>query len=217
MKAATHFVMFALVVLLVGQILAQTTDGSPSTSDDTAEKQWSFSLAASGYLIPHDQSYGSPTFAADHHWLHLEARYNYEDQRTGSAWAGYNLSTGHTLVLEATPMLGAVFGNTNGIAPGCKFSLTYKQIALSSEMELVLNPSNSDSSFLYSWNELVYSPTDWFHAGLVSQRTRAYHTSLDVQRGFSFGVTHKKVDFTTYIFNAGWTDPTVVLALGLKF
>jgi len=25
------------------------------------------------------------------------------------------------------------------------------------------------------------------------------------------------VDFTTYIFNAGWTDPTVVLALTFKF
>jgi len=25
------------------------------------------------------------------------------------------------------------------------------------------------------------------------------------------------VDFTTYVFNAGWADPTVVLAMGFKF
>jgi len=25
------------------------------------------------------------------------------------------------------------------------------------------------------------------------------------------------MDFTTYVFNAGWTDPTVVLALSVKF
>jgi len=25
------------------------------------------------------------------------------------------------------------------------------------------------------------------------------------------------MDFTTYVFNAGWTDPTVVLALSFKF
>jgi len=81
----------------------------------------------------------------------------------------------------------------------------------------VVNTSDHNLSFLYSWNELVYSPIDWFHAGLVSQRTRAYHTDLDVQRGFSFGFARKNVDFTTYILNAGWTQPTVVLALGVKF
>jgi hypothetical protein len=39
----------------------------------------------------------------------------------------------------------------------------------------------------------VYSPTDWLHAGFVAQRTRAYHTSLDVQRGFSVGIAHKNI------------------------
>ena len=37
------------------------------------------------------------------------------------------------------------------------------------------------------------------------------------QRGLLVGVSHRRVDFTIYIFNAGWTDPTVVLALGFKF
>jgi len=104
-----------------------------------------------------------------------------------------------------------------GIAPGCELSLAYKRVELSSQMEYVFDTAESDQSFLYSWNELVYTPIDWFHAGLVAQRTRAYHTSLDVQRGFSVGFSHKKMDFTTYILNAGWTDPTIVLALGFKF
>ncbi|HTS60207.1 MAG TPA: hypothetical protein VMH03_21865 [Terriglobales bacterium] len=209
--------MLALLVLLLGHGLAQTTNGSTSDSDEATAKQWSFSLSTFGYLVPQDQSYGSPIFTADHRWLHLEARYNYEDQETGSLWAGYNLSVGDRLVFEATPMLGAVFGNTTGIAPGCELALSYKKIELSTESEYVYDPSDSKSSFFYSWNELVYSPTDWFHAGLVAQRTRAYHTPLDVQRGFSVGFAHKNLDFTTYVFNAGWTDPTVVLALGFTF
>jgi hypothetical protein len=53
--------------------------------------------------------------------------------------------------------------------------------------------------------------------GLVAQHTKAFHTSLDVQRAFFVGVSHKKVEFTTYIFNAGWTDPTVVLEAGVSF
>ena len=39
----------------------------------------------------------------------------------------------------------------------------------------------------------------------------------DVQRGFFAGFSYKRLDFTTYVFNAGWTDPTVVLAMGFKF
>jgi hypothetical protein len=209
--------MLAPLVLLLGHGLAQTANGSTSATDDATAKQWSFSLSTFGYLVPHDQSYGSPVFTADHRWLHLEARYNYEAQETGSLWAGYNLSVGDRLVFEATPMLGAVFGNTTGIAPGCELALSYKKIELSTESEYVYDPSDSKNSFFYTWNELVYSPTDWFHAGLAAQRTRAYHTPLDVQRGFSVGFSHKSLDFTTYVFNAGWTDPTVVLALGFTF
>jgi len=54
--------------------------------------------------------------------------------------------------------------------------------------------------------------------GLVAARTKAFHTSLDVQRGVLVGVSHKKWEFTTYIFfNAGFTDPTVVLEAGVNF
>jgi len=208
-------VMLGACAFLAGPVFAQATNDAPS--EDNNKKQWSFSLAASGYIVPHDGSYASPTFTADRRWLHLEARYNYEDQETGSLWAGYNLSAGSKLVFEATPMLGAVFGNTSGIAPGGRLSLTYERIRLSSEIEYVFDIADKHQNFLYSWNELVYSPTDWFHAGLVAQRTRAYHTSLNVQRGVSAGFSHKKVDFTTYILNAGWTEPAVVLGLSFNF
>ena len=103
------------------------------------------------------------------------------------------------------------------VAPGCELSLSYKQFELSVQGEYIFNTDDRTASYFYSWNELVYSPTDWFHAGLVSQRTRDYHTNLDVQRGFSAGFAHNKVDFTTYVFDVGWTDPTVVLALTLRF
>jgi hypothetical protein len=65
--------------------------------------------------------------------------------------------------------------------------------------------------------ELSYSPREWCRAGMVAQRTKAYHTSLDIQRGLLIGLSHKQVSFTTYILNAGWTDPTVVLSVGFKF
>jgi len=212
-----HFGALAVAALLVGHALAQTTDSTPTGSADAAAHPWEFSFSTYTYIVPNDQSYLSPTLTADREWLHLEARYNYENQETGSLWIGYNLSVGQKLVLDATPMIGGVFGNTTGIAPGYEVSLTYKRFELSTQGEYVYDTKNRAGSFFYNWNELTYSLTDWFRAGLVSQRTRAYHTDLDVQRGLLVGVSYKKVDFTTYIFNAGWTDPTVVLGLGFKF
>jgi hypothetical protein len=58
---------------------------------------------------------------------------------------------------------------------------------------------------------------DWLRAGMVAQRTKAYKSDLDIQRGFLVGVTYKRVDFTTHVFSLGWTDPVVVLAMGFAF
>jgi hypothetical protein len=206
------------VILFVPEAWAQSAGGvlTQTPAEDDAHR-WAFTASAYGYLVPDDQSYFSPIFSADHDWLHVEARYNYEDQRTGSIWVGYNFRAGQRLTLEATPMFGAVFGNTTGVAPGYEISLAYKKVEFSSQGEYVVDFENHTRNFFYSWNELVYSPTDWFHAGLVAQHTRAYESPLDIQRGVSVGFSHRRVDFTTYIFNFGWTDPTVVLGLGFTF
>jgi hypothetical protein len=218
MTSTSYFRVLAMAVLLAGEVLAQiTTHNTTPTGVDTAAHPWSFSCSTYGYIVPHDRSYVSPMVSAEHGSLHLEARYNYEDQQTGSLWVGYNMSVGQRLVLEATPMLGGVFGNTAGIAPGYRVSLSYKRFDLSTEGEFVFDARDQAGSFFYSWNELTYSPWAWFRTGLVSQRTRAYHTDLDVQRGLLVGASYKKIAFTTYVFNAGWTDPTVVLALAFNF
>jgi hypothetical protein len=206
------------VTVLLSQAAAQTTPGStPAGLHDSPTDQWSFSLNIAGYIVPDDRSYASPTFSADRRQLHLGARYNYEDKETGSIWVGYNFSVGDKLALEATPMIGGVFGNTTGIAPGYLAALTWKRIGLSTEGEYVFDTKDHTGNFFYSWMELTYTPREWCRAGLVAQRTKAYHTDLDIQRGFLVGFSHKRVDFTTYVFNAGWTQPTVVLSLGFNF
>lgn len=205
-----------LIFMLAIGMLGQTPAGNGPPALEPSAKPWEFSFSTFGYIVPHDRSYVSPVFAANHQRLHLEARYNYEDRETGSLWLGANFSKGQKITFELTPMLGGVFGNTGGIAPGLEMSLGWKRLGFYSEAEYVYD-TRKHTGFLYSWNELTYSPTEWFRAGLVSQRTRAYQTPLDVQRGLLVGFSHKRMSFTSYVFNAGWTDPTVVLALGLKF
>jgi hypothetical protein len=194
-----------------------TTNLSVALPEEAGAEKWAFSASANLYLVPESREFVQPTFTADHGWLHLEARYNYEDLETGSAWAGYNFGGGQKLEWEFTPMLGGVFGNTTGIAPGYKSSFSWWKLELYSEGEFVIDTRDSSASFFYTWSELSYSPVDWFRVGLVAQRTKAYQTDLDIQRGFLVGFSYKKVDFTTYVFNLGWTDPTVVLAVGVQF
>lgn len=167
--------------------------------------------------MPDSRDYVQPTITADRAWLHLEARYNYEALDTGSAWVGYNFAGGEKLAWEFTPMLGGVFGETAGVAPGCKGSLSWWKLELYSEGEYVFDTRDSSESFFYNWSELTLAPVDWLRFGLVTQRTRAYQTDRDIQRGFLVGLSYKKVSFTTYVFNPDESRPIVVLSVGANF
>jgi len=196
---------------------SKATSTPPALSKEVDEKAWSLSASASTYIVPDFQEYVQPTLTADRGWLHLETRYNYENLETGSVWLGYNFGGGEKLEWEITPMLGGVFGNTTGIAPGYKFSLAYWKFELSSEGEFVFDVGTSEGSFFYTWSELSISPLDWFRFGLVGQRTRAYQTDVDIQRGLLVGFSYKKIDFTTYVFNLDRDKPTWVFSVGVSF
>ena len=188
-----------------------------NTPPDADEKAWSFSASAYTYVVPDDRNYVQPTVTADRGWLHLEARYNYEALDTGSAWVGYNFSGGETLAWEVTPMLGGVFGDTTGIAPGYKGSLGWSKLELYSEGEYVFDTGSTSDSFFYNWSELTLAPVEWFRFGLVTQRTRVYKTDRDIQRGVLAGFSFKNVSLTGYVFNPDDDKPTFVLAVGLTF
>ena len=206
------------LVLLASETSGQNSTGSPSgTPPEPAASPWSFSASASTYFVPHAQVYASPVFTADHGWLHLEARYNYEAQKTGSTWIGYNFKHGDKWVLDVSPMVAGVFGDLDGIAPGWNLTLSYGRLELSSQNEYVFDLRDRSGNFFYSWAEFSYSPWDWFRTGVVSQRTKAYQTDLDIQRGLLAGISYKKMNLTTYVFNFGWTDPTVVVTIGVDF
>ncbi len=185
------------IACMDGAVFAQATPNVPvsattNTPPEADEKAWSFSASAYTYFVPDDRDYVQPTFTADRGWLHLEARYNYEALDTGSAWVGYNFSGGETLAWELTPMLGGVFGDTTGIAPGYKGSLGWRKLELYSEGEYVFDTGSSSDSFFYNWSELTLAPVEWFRFGMVTQRTRVYQTDRDIQRGVLAGFSFKK-------------------------
>lgn len=209
-------------LLLVGAWAQSPTQAkpqphSPLSKSATTAAPWEYSLTVDGYLIEGEDGYAQLTFTADHNWLHLEARYNYENFRTGSLWAGYNFSWGKRWQFSVTPMIGGVFGRTNGIAPGCEASLSWKRLTFSLDNEYVFDTSSKSGNFYYSWPQVTVQALDWLSFGGVAQRTKVFQTDLDIQRGFFVGLQHKRLEFTTYVFNPGTSSTSVVLEMGASF
>lgn len=219
-----------LVVLLLplagrAALAEETSNGAPPAPDEERlaspgeepPKEWSASASVYIYIPADTQAYAQPTLAADYKWLHVEARYNYEALDTGSVWLGYNLSLGDKLSLEFRPMVGGVFGNTNGVAPGYALTLAYWKLDLYSEGEYLFDTDDSSSNFTYTWSELGVAPVEWLRFGGAAQRTRAYETDIDIQRGPFLGLAYKWISFTTYVFDPAQSPPTFVLALNAGF
>ncbi len=205
-------------LLAAPHALGQAVASAPPRAAAPAEAPaWSLYASALAYFPPESEDYVSPVLTADRGTLHLEARYNYEGLRTGSLWAGYNVGGGDELRWEATVMGGVAFGDTPGVAPGYRLTLTYADVELASEGEYLFATRAHEDSFFYSWTELSYAPVEWFRAGLIGQRTRAYKTELDIQRGVLAGFTAGNWSLTVYLLNPDRDDRTLVVGLGAEF
>jgi hypothetical protein len=203
------FISFLLAVSISAVALAQE-------KDSLGEKVWSFNPDLNLYFIP-DDFFALPVFKADRKWLHLEARYNYEDRETFSAWVGYNFTGGKKLEFTITPMIGGAFGLTQGFTTGLEMTWTLGKFELYTESEYLIDPQNTENNFFYNWSDLSYSPTDWLWVGISGQRTKVYETDLDIQRGILVGAGFKSWEVTTYVYNLGWEDPFVLLTFSAFF
>jgi hypothetical protein len=114
-------------------------------------------------------------------------------------------------------MIGGVFGDTQGIAPGYEVTLGWRRFELSTEGEIVFDADDSSEDFFYSWSELTYAPCDWFRAGVAAQRTRIRSEDSDVEIGPMIGLTYESLDFSAYVLFPDEGDPTIALAFGVEF
>ena len=198
----------AILVTSAAHVSAQTAPAAPA---------WTVDASVYTYVLPDEGNYAQPTIAADRDWFHFAARFNYEDLNTGSIWLGYNFSGGETIEWTLTPLIGGVLGQTDGVAPGYSGSLSWRQLEFYSEGEDLIDGHDTADNFLYNWSELSFVPTEWFRVGMVTERTRVYETTRDIQRGLLVGITYKNLEATTYVFNPDDSRPVVVLAIAFSF
>ena len=173
---------------------------------------WASAISAFIFDPPRDDAFGMGIATADRAALHLEARYNYENLDTGSAFVGWNFAGDGEVDWSATPILGLVVGKTDGLAPGFEAELGWRALLLYVESEYVFDFDNNDESFLYTWIEATGSPTEWLRTGLVAQKTKLYHTDLDVQRGLMLEGTRAAWSLGVYWFNLDRSDDDLFAA-----
>jgi hypothetical protein len=208
-----------LAVLITAGVAVPGPAGAAGDSPGEAAglPGWEWGPSILWYVLPQETDYLQPTLTVDRGALHLEGRYNYEARNAGSVWVGWNFSFGEDLKLGLTPMVGGVFGQMTGIAPGLTLTLEWGPLALWSQSEYVFDLADSSQSYLYVWSELSVTGPEWLRVGLVLQRTRAFQTSTEVQGGPLVGFAFWKLAATVYFFAPGQQDQFLVLALAGTF
>ncbi len=144
---------------------------------------WEFSASGLYYAFPYDDDDIELKASADHEDLHFEARYNYEDSRTASVFAGYTFSIGESATVSLTPMAGVAFGRTTGIVSALEASLGYGVLDFYAESEYLFDVYDKMGNFFYSWLEFGVTPASFFRTGIVTQWTKTVEASLEVNRG----------------------------------
>jgi hypothetical protein len=189
---------------------------APSSTADVPG--WVCSVTGSYYYFRDQKDFVVGIAIAEHWPLHLEARYNYEALDSGSLFFGWKFTGGEKLTYELTPILGAVFGQKEGIAPGFKAAAAYGIADFYIESEYVLDLDVREDSFTYAWSELGFSPLEWLRIGLVGQRTMVYQSDRNIQRGVFAQLMYRKMTLGLYVFNPDDSDNRfTVFSLGAEF
>jgi len=213
MQKSLHCIV-AMLFLIAPSLAAQDPHQVPATPE---VEPWQFSGSVFYSDPPGTSDRVTAIVYADRGPLHLEGRYGYEDKETASVFAGWTLtgSEGDGLSVSLTPMLGAVVGNTDGIAPGLEADLGWRRLAWYVEAEYLFDAHDSDDDFFYSWSTLTFGFTDWLRAGLVTERTKLVDTDFSVQPGLALEISNPHFVFSLYAYDIGTDDHYAVVSLGL--
>ena len=197
--------------------LAKAQIGQIKPPVDIAASPLSASVSAYYYFVQgsFNNSYTLIGYL-DYKSLHIESRYNYEAEKTGSVFAGWRFEKEGNVSFAATPMMGILFGDLKGFAPGLELELSYKKFDFYSESEYVIDQAGSEFNFFYTWTELGYSPLEKFRTGISVQRTRLYETGLELQRGIFAEYSFWKLTAGLHYFNPFSSDYFFMASLNFE-
>lgn len=198
MQISVHHIGSVVAVALLQTLLCVA-----QADTSTAVSPWNVHAIGYAYVTPAEGSYPVPVITAQYEQLHLEARYNYENFETASLWVGTVFAWEGTVEGFVTPMLGAVFGRTSGLAPGLEGSLRWNLFRFYVEGEYFIDPGVRSNAFLYYWTELSATVLPWLDVGAASQRTRLIYSYDEFVAGPFIGYHGHNPEFRLHVFEPG--------------
>src|SRR5215813_2005804 len=189
----------------------------PADAEPMREAPWTLGVSLFWYVAPGAKNFWVVNASADHGPLHLEIRYHDELIGTGSALIGWNLEFGESVKLALMPSVGSLIGDEGGPIFGLDVALGWGPLSFSSQNEWLWEIQGGNGWFFYSWSELDVRPWPWLRAGIVTERTRLFHTAREFIFGPLVGFTAWKVDFSFYWLQPGGIDQTLAVKLQLSF
>ncbi|MEW5738712.1 MAG: hypothetical protein AB1938_07280 [Myxococcota bacterium] len=195
-----------------------TEMATPAPESQEKADAWQAALYLDGYMLMGESGYLVPTVFVDRGPIHLEARFNYEDFNTASAYFGWAFRFGdESNFVRLVPMFGGAVGNSNGIAPGLEIEAQFWRFTYWLEAEYFFNFTDSTASFFYTWSELNFRVVSWLTVGGTFQRMRLAQSERALDIGPMVGVNVGGFALSFYFYGL-WT-PTRwgLLTLSLPF
>jgi len=212
---AAFWFAIAIAGVLAPAAAAQEPGAAAVPPPAAEEAVWEFSGTVLYSDPPGSDGHLIPIIYADRGPLHLELRHNYEDLDTTSIFAGWTFAGGETVEYAVTPLLGAVAGDTDGVAPGVEFDVGWRRLAWYTEAEYLFDSHDRDDDFFYSWSTLTYEFSDRLSAGIVTERTKLVDTDYEYQRGLALSFSLAGLGFSLYAYNFTSDDFYAVFAVDL--
>lgn len=139
-------------------------------------------------------------FQKSNNWC-AQARYNYEEARTFSLFAGKAFKGKRVVFWSLTPMLGVSLGCFKGLSAALNIDLEYNDFFLSAQTQYSRSVKHDGDYFLYSWSEAGYQCLNWLYAGVSFQHTQSFSSDKLLEPGVLVGFTFKKFTLPVYAFN----------------
>jgi hypothetical protein len=138
-------------------------------------------------------------FQTKNNW-YTELRYNYEEARTLSLFAGRTIEGGNKVTYTLIPMAGFSTGNFTGVSIGANTEAEWGNFYLSAQSQYSIATKKNISGFFFNWSELGYSISDYVYAGLAMQYTHQEREGY-LEPGVVAGLSFKKISIPVYVFN----------------
>jgi hypothetical protein len=183
-----------------------------------------YSLPAQSKWLFENYYYTGKNINTDNPMLHVETknkwyaelRYNYEDVKTLSFYAGKTFSGGKAIEYSITPLLGYCVGRFRGLSFAANAEAGWKNFYLSTQAQYSLSSGSEDESFFFSWSEVGYNFSPHFFSGIALQYTRLTGEN-DFKPGFLAGLSYKNISFPCYVFGPFHRDRYFVLGFNYEF